>query len=402
MSLNTDDQSAHIALAHDFLAPALKITGTILIAEDDAATRTTIARHLEHEDYTVISAGDGVQALEMIRDAPPDLILLDIYMPGMDGRQVLESIRADEKLRHLPVIVITTDHEHSTVVECITLGADDYLVKPPNAVLLRARIKALLERKFLWDDERSLHARLQRSYDQLRELNDAMDDLTHMVVHDLRISLASLMSGLMTLKHFGGMAEVQQEIVEIGIQDGRTLLGMINDLQDIKQIDEGGLRVKREPQAPQALANSVLQQAAALAESRKLHLASEIEPDLPIFVADGEKVARALVNLLGMICKHASSGDTVTLSARRYARESALLFTIESAGGEPEYGDPEGETAGDERRVWSAGLGLTFARKIVELHGGRLWLDTERRDGSMVSFILPLNHAPGNGEPATE
>ncbi|MHB0938385.1 MAG: hybrid sensor histidine kinase/response regulator [Armatimonadota bacterium] len=392
MSLNTEDQSMHMAMEHSFLANGLKVTGTIFIAEDDAATRTTITRHLEHDDHTVVSAGDGVQALEMIRESPPDLILLDIYMPGMDGRRVLESIRADEKLRHLPVIVITTDHEFSTIVECISLGADDYLVKPPNAVLLRARIKALLERKFLWDYEMALHAQLQRSYEQLSTLNASMDELTHMVVHDLRISLASLLSGLMTLKHFGGMGAVQQEIVDIGIQDGRTLLGMINDLQDIKQVEEETLHLKREPQAPKAMVNNVLQQMAALVGSRKQHLAADVEPDLPVFIADGEKVFRALMNLLGLVCKFAPAGDTVTVSIRRFMRESALLFTIENAGGKSEA---EGENAGAGRPLPSTGLGLTFASKIVELHGGRLWLDTEREHGNLVSFILPINQAPG-------
>jgi len=406
MSLDTEENSLQVSMESCFLTNRLKVTGTIFIAEDDAATRLAITRHLEHDDYTVVSAGDGVQALEMIRETPPDLILLDIYMPKMDGRRVLEHIRTDEKLRHLPVIVITTDHDFNTAVECISLGADDYLIKPPNAVLLRARIKALLERKYLWDYEMALHTQLQRSYEQLRTLNESMDELSHLVVHDLRISLASLLSGLMTLKHFGGMGAVQQEIVEIGIQDGRTLLSMINDLQDIKQIEEDTLRVKREPQAPKAMVNSVLQQLSVLAESRKLQLTSDIEPDLPIFIADGEKVSRTLVNLLGMICKYAPGGDTVTVSVRRFMRESALLFTIENAGGKPGRGQlprqetVPGEQTGAGKHLPSTGLGLTFSRKIVELHGGRLWLDHERENGNMVSFILPINQAPGSAENA--
>jgi len=392
MSQNSESALTQIVFRNDFPADGLTMTGTILIAEDDAATRTTFARHLEREGYTVVGAADGLRALEMIREAPPDLILLDIYMPGMDGRRVLESIRADERLRHLPVIMITTDHALDTVVECISLGADDYLVKPPNSVLLRARIKALLERKFLWDYEMALHAELQRGYEQLSRLTQFKDNLTHMVVHDLRISLSSLLSGLMTLKHFGGLSDVQQEIVEIGLLDGRSLLGTISDLQDIKSMEDGSLKLRHEPQAPRALVNSVIQQVTVPAQGKDLRLIADVDPDLPNFSADGEKVKRTLVNLLGVACHFAPDGGVVTISARHDMREDAILFAVSnSGGGIPREIVEQLETGDGPVDAGITALALTFCKKAVELHGGRLWFDTETGKDSAISFILPLN-----------
>jgi DNA-binding response OmpR family regulator len=391
MSQNSESELTQIVFRNDFPADGLTMTGTILIAEDDAATRTTFARHLEREGYTVVGAADGLRALEMIREAPPDLILLDIYMPGMDGRRVLESIRADERLRHLPVIMITTDHALDTVVECISLGADDYLVKPPNSVLLRARIKALLERKFLWDYEMALHAELQRGYEQLSRLTQFKDNLTHMVVHDLRISLSSLLSGLMTLKHFGGLSDVQQEIVEIGLLDGRSLLGTISDLQDIKSMGDGSLKLRREPQAAHALVNSVIQQVTVPAQGKDLRLAADVDPDLPNFSADGEKVKRTLVNLLGVACHFASDGGVVTISVRHDMREDAILFAVSNSGdGIPREIFEQLETGDGPVDAGMTALAFTFCKKAVELHGGHLWFDAESGKDSAIAFLLPL------------
>jgi DNA-binding response OmpR family regulator len=118
----------------------------ILVVDDNEANRDVLARRLERQGFSVTVAEDGEQALAKVRANTFDLILLDIMMPRLNGYEVLETIKRDPALRHMPVIMISAVDELDSVVRCIELGAEDYLFKPFNPVLLRARVNATLQR----------------------------------------------------------------------------------------------------------------------------------------------------------------------------------------------------------------------------------------------------------------
>jgi CheY-like chemotaxis protein len=127
--------------------------GFVLIADDDAVNRLLLAHGLERDGHRVRAVADGLEAVEALASELFDCVLLDVLMPGMDGYQVLRHIRSEPKLRHTPVIMISALEDVESVVRCIELGADDYLPKPFDPVLLRARINAGLARKRLHDLE---------------------------------------------------------------------------------------------------------------------------------------------------------------------------------------------------------------------------------------------------------
>ncbi len=128
--------------------------GTVLIVDDNEDNRIVLARRLERQGLGVASAVNGVHALEMLTSSDYDLVLLDIMMPEMNGYQVLEHLKGHPDLRHIPVIIISAVDEFESVVRCIELGAEDYLMKPFNKIMLRARIGATLEKKRLRDQEK--------------------------------------------------------------------------------------------------------------------------------------------------------------------------------------------------------------------------------------------------------
>ena len=117
-------------------------TGSILVVDDDPINRMLLSRSLVADGHTVRTAEDGVRALELLAEVRDDVVLLDIVMPEMDGIEVLEAIKADPKLRDLPVIMISGLDDYANVVRCIEAGAEDYLPKPFDPVLLRARIRS--------------------------------------------------------------------------------------------------------------------------------------------------------------------------------------------------------------------------------------------------------------------
>ncbi|HEV8190888.1 MAG TPA: response regulator [Ktedonobacterales bacterium] len=128
-------------------------SGHILVVDDNRVNRLTLARSLEQQGHTVSLAENGKQALDMVRAESFDVALLDILMPEMDGFQVLERIKADQELRDIPVIVISALDDIESAVRCIEMGAEDYLPKPFDPVLLRARLRASLQKKRLRDLE---------------------------------------------------------------------------------------------------------------------------------------------------------------------------------------------------------------------------------------------------------
>lgn len=370
------------------------VLGTILIAEDNDINRLMLAHNLRSDGYTVIEVVDGVEALDCLRESPPDLVLLDIQMPRMDGKQVLQAMKADEQLRHLPVVMITVDSDLKTVVQCVQLGADDYLVKPFEPVLLRARINMLLERKFLRDREVALHQQVEQQLEELKRLSQLKDDLTHMIIHDLRTPLTSILTGLMTMESAGPLDELQSELLTMSITGGQTLLGMINDLLEISKMEDGSLKLRRELLPPQTLAHTALQQVTGLAQGRGHTLRMELPDDLPEIHADQEKTVRALVNLLGNACKFTPDGGEITLTAQHEGDH--VVFTVRDNGeGIPpeaferifeKFGQVEQRKSGHKH---STGLGLTFCKMVVEAHGGHIWVESELEQGSTFSFTLP-------------
>ncbi|NVM20392.1 MAG: response regulator [Desulfobacterales bacterium] len=140
---------------------------TVLVVDDDRTNSAMLSQQIRREGYNVAVAENGRQALDLIRARKCDLILLDIVMPEMDGHQLLKYLKAAHALRHIPVIVISAVDELDSVVRCIELGAEDYIHKPANQVILRARIGAILEKKWLRDQEqvylKALEAEQERS-----------------------------------------------------------------------------------------------------------------------------------------------------------------------------------------------------------------------------------------------
>ena len=130
--------------------------GDLLVVDDNRVNRLLVTRTLEQFGHRVAFAENGRQALEVLRGRPPDLVLLDIEMPEMNGYQTLEALRADPKLRDIPVVMMSSVDEVDSVARCIEMGAEDYLFKPVNTVLLRARVAASLEKKRLRDQQREL------------------------------------------------------------------------------------------------------------------------------------------------------------------------------------------------------------------------------------------------------
>jgi class 3 adenylate cyclase/CheY-like chemotaxis protein len=161
--------------------------GAVLVVDDNEANRDLLCRRLARDGHAVTPAEDGRRALELLQARHFDLVLLDIIMPGLNGLQVLERLKADDRLRHVPVIMISSFDEIEGVVHCIERGAEDYLTKPFNPVLLQARINACLEKK--------------RLRDRIEQERQRSDELLHVILPEAIVQELKLTNRVQPRRH---------------------------------------------------------------------------------------------------------------------------------------------------------------------------------------------------------
>src|SRR5687767_2862226 len=277
--------------------------GLLLVVDDDETNRDVLSRRLRRQGHRVHTASSGRDALQVMRTMEFDVVLLDIMMPDMDGYEVLGHIKSDERLQHIPVIMISALTELQSVVRCIEAGAEDYLAKPFDPTLLKARIGASLGRKRGRDRETDLFAQLQRNYTRLQEVEKLRDDMRNMIVHDLRTPLTAVIVGVEMLEKHGELSEMQRDMMTIAAGGGRTLLGMINDLLDVEKMEAGSTSLQYEELSASSLVAGAVAQVAPLAADAQTTLVTNVAEGLPPFSGDENKLSRTLVNLIANAIK---------------------------------------------------------------------------------------------------
>ena len=298
----------------------------LLVADDNKVNRLLLTRNLELQGHRVASAENGVVALAMLRREPFDLLLLDMEMPEMDGFTVLEHMAKDADLRDLPVIVTSSLEGVAHVVRCIELGADDYLPKPVNPVLLRARINSSLEKKRLRDQQKALVRRFATS-EVAQDLQESGFSLGGKRVH------ATVMFA--DIRSFTSMVETQppEETIEL-LNTYYTLMfdaisgqgGVVNQM-----IGDGLMAIFGAPLPLEEPALAAVRAALDMIEMIEL-LNAEREPagkkaiTIGVGVASGEVIAGYTGTQ--QRATYTCIGDTVNLAARLEAHTKVAGHAI--------------------------------------------------------------------------
>jgi signal transduction histidine kinase len=327
----------------------------------------------ETEDHVIYELGNGQWDIPALRTLLEDIIPEHSVFDGFELEHTFPSIGRRVMLLNAREL---RDGDHSK--------------------LLVLAIEDVTEQRRVHDMEVRFTEELQKSYGRLQELEKMRDDLTNMMVHDLRTPLTSVIAGMQTLDGIGGLNESQQEMVDIAISGGKRLLGMINELLDVEKMESGEMQLDYAALSPSALVASSVRQVASLVEANGLSLVSLIGGNLPRFQGDADKLCRTLVNLLGNAIKFTPAGGTLTVAAQQTEDGRFLRFSVSDTGeGIPheafdrifeKFGQVESRRRG--RKV-STGLGLTFCKLAVEAHGGRIEVDSHPDKGSTFSFAIP-------------
>jgi two-component system sensor histidine kinase/response regulator len=373
-------------------APAVH-PGRVLVVDDEADNRDLLRDLLAAHGHQVVEAATGEEALRAAEAGVPDTIILDVVLPDLDGFSVCRRLKENPRTAAVPILLVTALRERKDRLAGMDAGANDFLSKPIDTQDVLLRVRNAVHTRHLYDE-------LAENYARLRQLEMLRGELTQMIVHDLRTPLAALLSGLQTLKAAGPLNPVQQECYEMAASDGAALLGIINDLLDITRMEEGSLPLELQDLSAPDLLEAALRQVAALAQEMHQSIVRQVDPYLPTFAGDEDKLRRTLVNLVGNAIKFTPEGGTITCSIRFDESAMALAFSVRDTGeGIPreafarifeKFGQVESRKAG---RRGSTGLGLTFCKLAVEAHGGRIWVESELGKGSAFSFTIPIEPA---------
>jgi len=365
--------------------------GRMLVVDDIEANVRLLSRILKNAGHEISTAQSGQEALEKVLSEPPDVVLLDVMMPGMDGFEVCRRLRADPQTSTLPIVMVTALQETEDRVKALEAGADDFLTKPVDSVEVVARVRSLLRVKRGRDE-------LEKSYADLRRAESLRDDLSEMLVHDLRTPLTTLLGPLEMLEgeQFGPLNETQREVASMSARSGYRLLYLVNELLDISKMEGGRMTLQPREVDLRKTSEEAIEQVAVVHSANQSRIAIEYSNDVPPIIADEDLLRRVLINLLGNAIKFTPRDGYITLGIE--SQDNDILMWVRDTGeGVPaadqerifeKFGQVESRKAG---RKMSTGLGLTFCKLAVEAHGGRIWLESAPGQGSTFFFTLPLS-----------
>ncbi len=374
----------------------------ILIADDVEVNRLILKKYVVNMGYTPLLVENGRDALVHIEQQQPDLLLLDILMPVMDGYQVLSRLKADEATRDLPVLIISSVESLDSVIRCIERGADDYLVKPFNPTVLKARVNACLDKKMYRDRERRLHEELAVSYAALRTAEKARDALTNMIVHDLKNPLSVVMGGTdLVLEYVMNPLVKQDKATDMlnFVRDGaKEMSSLINSILDVAKLESGKMAISMVPVNAVETARHVYENMVIQAGHLNIQCTFHAETDDLIILADPELLSRILQNLLSNAFKHLGSGNQVELSVKKIADEVVFVVSDDGIGISKEHQktifDKYVQVDAHGSAGYGVGLGLAFCNMAVTAHHGRIWVESAPEEGARFYIALKAKPHP--------
>ncbi|HHS12233.1 MAG TPA: response regulator [bacterium] len=354
----------------------------ILIVDDEEAMRDSCAQVLEREGYALEMAENGETGLEKIRSFDPDLVLLDLKMPGLSGMEVLDRTRNMDP--NLVIVVITGYATVESAVEAMKYGAYDYLPKPFTPDELRLIVRRGLERR-----------RIRMERDRLQEEKETMrKNFVSLVSHELRAPLDAVQQNLMVI--LDGLAgEIPEKARLMLKRASRRIKGlhvMINDWLNLSRLESGEVVTRMEPVDIREILTEVTELMKPLMDEKRLTLDVEIPAQYPSILGNKETLHMLFTNLLSNAIKYNKPDGRIFVQLAEEDHRSRVVVADTGVGIPREklglIFDQFYRTRETEK-VEGSGLGLSIVRKIVEAHSGDIRVESEPDKGTTFTVYLP-------------
>ncbi|NLX09430.1 MAG: hybrid sensor histidine kinase/response regulator [Chloroflexi bacterium] len=409
----------------------MKPQATILYIEDDKASQILIQRVLTHAGYHVLIADRALDGIDLAHKHRPDLILTDINLPDMSGREITVRLRSDPRLASVPIVAITSYSHTFERDKTFAAGVSGYITKPVDVSSLLKKIEEYLhgtqdkvnedaltnaQQAYKYELVERLEANvraLEVSNRNLRRLDQIKEDFIQLTAHELRTPLTTVYGYSRLIQTSGPVRKLMEENEEAaaclgGLIDSIERLNVvISEIITVSRIASGRLDLKLGPTNLADVMDRALKGYAQVIAQRSLVVSFEPADWPPPFYADMALLELALSNILGNAIKYTPDGGTIKLRARVKDGRAHLSMQDSGIGIDPEDQKHIFErfyTAGDTQlhstsktafRGGGLGLGLAICRGVVEAHGGKIWVESKGCDektmpGSIFHIELPL------------
>jgi two-component system sensor histidine kinase/response regulator len=359
--------------------------GLVLIVDDLPRNLQLLGRILTESNYEVIAASSGEKALARAESRRPDLVLLDLMMPEMDGMEVCRRLRHMPTTADVPVIFLTAANEAELAAKALSAGAVDYIFKPFNTAELLARVRT--------------HVALARTRDELRRIIAQKNDLMSAVAHDLKNPISAVRFSALMLREQGvASPDPRAELVDSIVDACEGALAFIHDRLEKSARSARLERIHIARTDLIVVLHSVVQQNLATAAAKGIELDMDFRDDVPVSVlADHNALCRVLNNVLSNAVKFSPRDTSVSIGVTRQSADGPVRIAVRDRG--PGLTDEDKKllfkpyqrlsarpTAGES----STGLGLSLSRDLVEAMKGRIGCDSEPGRGATFWIEVPV------------
>ena len=359
----------------------------VLVVDDIAKNLQVVGTMLRNAGYVIMPATSGAKALEGVQLQLPDLILLDLMMPDMDGLEVCRRLKADPLTQAIPVIFLTASNEMEHLVKGFGIGAVDYITKPFNPPELLARVRTHLELK---------HARdtILRYGQELSRLNEEKNEFMGIAAHDLRSPLNAVKGYTEMMREESAMEQGERAELLDRIHDATTRMAdMVRNLLDANRIERGEMQLNLAPTELSALMCSVTeaQRPRATAKQQTIHPATEASVTVPV---DPNVMVQVLENLVSNAVKYSPAGKNIFVRLKKLSEAVRIEVQDEGPGLSVEdqkklFGKFARLSAKPTGGEHSTGLGLSIVKKMVEAMNGKVWCESELGRGATFIVEFP-------------
>lgn len=399
----------------------------VLYIEDDPGSQHLVKRILERHSFQVHLASDGLAGIRAARETNPQLILMDMNLPGMNGREITTRLRGLPNFERVPIVAVSANAEPGHRERALAAGCDGYLTKPIDVTSFPEQVGAYLQGyrdelppaeklQHLESHARQVVRRLERKLQELEDANHRLRELDRMkadfitlVSHELRTPLTLLDGYVYLLEDEIGNGAGYENLRPMvrGLEIGVERMGqVINEIIDVSRITGGRLELSLGPVNLASLVSRIVDEAAPVLAGRSLELAIRGLDELPLVEADGAELARALANIVDNAIKFTPDGGRILISGRAIGDAVDVAVSDSGIGIPPEEVGRIFErfhvleplehhsTSKSAFQGGGLGLGLSIARGIVEAHNGRIWVGRPNQEdgfeqGSTFHVLLP-------------
>lgn len=366
----------------------------ILIVDDHTENLKVLGNILKENHYVLAFATNGTKALNSVKQRLPDLILLDIMMPDMNGFEVCQQLKQDATTKNVPVIFLSAKTDKEDVIHGLELGAVDYVTKPFNHKELLIRVNTHLELKMVKEELYQTIEQLKQSSQAAEMANRAKSTFLANMSHELRTPLNGILGYTQIFQRDSRLNAEQQDGIGVIHRCGEYLLTLINDILELSKIEAGYLELYPNDFALTTLLQSTTDLFQMRAQQKGIIFHYQQNSPIPQSVhADEKRLRQILINLLGNAIKFTQQGR-VTFQVTYLEGQIRFQVTDTGIGIASEELDnifKPFQQAGDfENKAQGTGLGLAITKQLVELMGGELQVNSTLGQGSTFWTVLDL------------